>query len=128
MGTDRVPVLRIPTLGVLGVALVLILAALAGTADASLAAGPCSPPVTNVIACENTQPGDPQSDWFVTGSGDQTIQGFGTQMSVNAGQTVNFKIKTPSSNYHIDILRLGYYQGNGARKLVSAMRPTATLP
>jgi hypothetical protein len=92
------------------------------------ATGPCGPPVTNVTACENTQPGDPQSDWFVTGSGDQTIQGFATTMSVNAGQTIKFKISTPSTSYHIDILRLGYYQGNGARKLVSAMKPTATLP
>ena len=36
-------------------------------------------------------------------------------MSVNVGQTINFKIKTPASSYHIDILRLGYYDGDGAR-------------
>ena len=39
-----------------------------------------------------------------------------------------FKINTPATSYHIDILRLGYYQGDGARKVVSDMRPTATLP
>ena len=49
-------------------------------------------------------------------------------MSVNVGQTESFKIKTPSTKYHIDILRLGYYGGNGARKIVSGMLPTATLP
>jgi hypothetical protein len=49
-------------------------------------------------------------------------------MSVNAGQTENFKISTPSTSYHIDILRVGYYQGNGARKVVSNMLPTASLP
>ncbi len=42
------------------------------------AAGPCGPPVTSVIACENTQPGDPTSDWQVSGAGDSTIQGFAT--------------------------------------------------
>ena len=92
------------------------------------AASPCGPPVTSVIACENTLPGDPPSDWQVSGAGDSTIQGFATSMSVNAGETENFKINTPAKSYHIDILRLGYYQGNGARKVVSGMLPTATLP
>jgi hypothetical protein len=92
------------------------------------AAGPCGPPVTSVIACENTLPGDPASDWTVNGAGDSTIQGFATSMSVNAGQTESFKISTPASSYHIDILRVGYYQGNGARKVVSGLLPTASLP
>jgi hypothetical protein len=92
------------------------------------AAGPCGPPVTSVIACENSLPGDPPSDWQVSGAGDSTIQGFATQMSVNVGDTVAFKISTPARAYHIDILRIGYYQGNGARKIVNNMTPTATLP
>ena len=92
------------------------------------AAGPCGPPVVSVIACENTQPGDPPSDWQVSGAGDSTIQGFATAMSVNAGETEYFKISTPAKSYHIDILRIGYYQGNGARKIVSGILPTATLP
>jgi hypothetical protein len=92
------------------------------------AAGPCGPPVVSVIACENSLPGDPTSDWQVSGAGDSTIQGFGTSMSVNPGQTISFKISTPSTRYHIDILRVGYYQGNGARKVVSNMQPSASLP
>ena len=92
------------------------------------AASPCGPPVTSVIACENTLPGDPPSDWQVSGAGDPTIQGFATSMSVNLGQTESFKINTPATSYHIDILRIGYYQGDGARKVVSNMLPTATLP
>ena len=59
-------------------------------------------------------------------SGDPTIQGYATSMSVNAGQTESFKIKTTVDHYHIDILRLGYYGGNGARKVASNIRPTAT--
>ena len=47
-------------------------------------------------------------------------------MSVNVGQTINFKIKTPASSYHIDILRLGYYGGDGARIIASDIQPTAT--
>ena len=49
-------------------------------------------------------------------------------MSVDAGQTINFKIDTPSSAYHIDILRLGWYGGDGARLVATDILPTATLP
>ena len=98
------------------------------TRTIAAAAGPCGPPVASVIACENTLPGDPPSDWQVNGVGDTTIQGFATAMSVNVGETESFKISTPAKAYHIDILRIGYYQGNGARKVVSGMLPTATLP
>ena len=31
---------------------------------------------------------------------------------MNAGQTINFKITTPATSYHIDIYRMGYYQWN----------------
>ena len=48
-------------------------------------------------------------------------------MSVNVGGTVNFKIDTPSTNYRIDIYRLGYYGGVGARK-VASVEPSAALP
>jgi len=67
------------------------------TGGTAAAADPCAAPVTNKVACENTKPGDPPSDWQVNGIGDSSIQGFATSMSVNLGQTVNFKIKTPSS-------------------------------
>ncbi|HEX3243537.1 MAG TPA: N,N-dimethylformamidase beta subunit family domain-containing protein, partial [Solirubrobacterales bacterium] len=98
------------------------------TGGTAAAADPCAAPVTNKVACENTKPGDPPSDWQVNGIGDSSIQGFATSMSVNLGQTVNFKIKTPSSSYHIDILRLGYYGGDGARLIASNIKPTASLP
>src|SRR5499427_6716203 len=108
-------------------AVLLGMLSLAGARPAA-AADPCGPPVTSVIACENTQPGDPASDWQVSGAGDPAIQGFATSMSVNAGQTESFKIDTPASSYHIDILRVGYYQGNGARKVVPNLLPSASLP
>jgi hypothetical protein len=92
------------------------------------AADPCAPPVNNKVACENTKPGDAPADWQVNGIGDSTIQGFATSMSVNLGQTINFKIKTPASSYHIDILRLGYYGGDGARLIASGIQPSAKLP
>ncbi len=115
---------------VLLAAAVLTAAVLLATPGVSRAADAFSscPAGANQIACENALPGDPETDWQIDGNGDPSIQGFATQMSVNAGQTIQFKINTPSRNYHIDILRLGYYGGDGARKIVSAMKPTATLP
>ncbi|QCB96074.1 DUF4082 domain-containing protein [Arthrobacter sp. PAMC25564] len=92
------------------------------------AAGPCTAPIVSKVACENTQPGNPASEWQVTGAGDSTIQGYATSMSVNVGGTVNFKVKTPSTSYHIDVYRLGYYQGLGARKVAANVLPSAVLP
>ncbi|CCQ48349.1 putative uncharacterized protein [Pseudarthrobacter siccitolerans] len=92
------------------------------------AAGPCDVPVVSKVACENTQPGSPSSEWRVTGAGDSTIQGYATSMSVNVGQTVTFKVKTNASAYRIDIFRLGYYQGLGARKVAANLLPSAPLP
>ena len=80
---------------------------------------------TNPIACENQLPGD--TDWQISGSGDPSIQGFASDISVNAGQTVFFKVKTPASNYHLDIYRMGYYGGAGARK-VTTVNPSVSLP
>ena len=57
----------------------------------------------------------------------RTIQGFATDISVNRGQTVNFKIDTNATNYRLDIYRMGYYGGMGARK-VATVNPSATLP
>ena len=66
---------------------------LSQTADSRLVAQ-CGP---NPIVCENAQTGSPSSEWDITGSGDSTIQGFATDISVNTGETVNFKIKTNST-------------------------------
>src|SRR4051794_39836295 len=85
---------------------------------ARAATDPCVAPV-QVIACENGKPGNPPSEWDIDGDGDPSIQGFGTDISVNAGQAIQFKIKTDARAYSIDIYRTGYYGGNGARKVAS---------
>src|SRR3954471_16845887 len=100
---------------------------LAAAAAFALNAGPGRPIVQalgNPIVVENQQTGD--INWDVSGSGDPSIQGFATDISVNTGETVNFKIKTDSNGYSVDIYRLGYYGGTGARKV--ATRGTFTQP
>lgn len=81
----------------------------------------------NPIVTENALPGNPASEWQISGAGDLSIQGFATDISVNKDQTVHFKIKTTATDYSIDIYRLGYYNGDGARK-VGTGQVTATLP
>src|SRR4051794_3654795 len=77
-----------------------------------------APSVTPVIG-ENQLPGTPKSTWDV-GSGDPTIQGFATDISVNHGQTISFKVNdTQLAPYHIDLYRIGYYGGMGARKVAT---------
>ncbi|MBY2919515.1 DUF4082 domain-containing protein [Rhizobium leguminosarum] len=73
----------------------------------------------NKIALENLKQGNPISEWGLEGDGGGTIQGFATEISTNIGQTVDFKIATDSTHYRIDIYRIGYYGGAGARKVDS---------
>jgi hypothetical protein len=88
---------------------------------------PCMPPAPNAIVCENSKPGSPESEWDIDGVGDASIQGFATEISVNRGETVRFKIDTPAHGYRLDIYRLGYYGGLGAR-FITTVDPFAPLP
>jgi hypothetical protein len=104
-----------------------------GSASASVdTSNPCGPPVVNPVACENTLPGSPPSGpngWDIGAQpGDLSIQGFATDASVDVGQTVSFKIKTDSSAYHLDIYRVGWYGGDGARLIAGDVNPSAALP
>ncbi len=79
----------------------------------------------NPIVCENALPGDKPSNWEISGVGNANLQGFATSMSVDAGETERFKIDTTASSYKIEILRLGYYNGDGARVVASNISPLA---
>lgn len=84
-------------------------------------------PHVNKIVQENQLPGAPSTEWDINGWGDPTIQGFGHDISINVGETIYFKIKTDSTDYRLDIYRMGYYGGLGAR-LVDTIRPLVPLP
>ncbi|MEA2782724.1 MAG: hypothetical protein QOK29_4268, partial [Rhodospirillaceae bacterium] len=88
------------------------------------AALPANP---NPISQENQLPGNPPSEWEVNANS-TNIEGFTTDISVNHGTTLNFKINTNSTNYRIDIYRLGYYGGNGARKVATLQHQNASAP
>jgi VCBS repeat-containing protein len=108
----------------------------------ALAQGTGCAALTTPIACENALPGTP--GWDISGAGDADVQGFATEISTNrvdsAGQpnTVHFKVKTTGAgnvadraSFTIDIYRLGYYRGDGARKVTAvpiAVAPAAPQP
>ncbi|MCA1585382.1 MAG: hypothetical protein LC791_11670, partial [Acidobacteria bacterium] len=100
---------------------------LPGSTFEAQTADPCAPPLGNAVTCENALPGNPANEWDIAGAGDESIQGFATDISVNRGQTIQFKVDTNASAYRLDIYRLGYYGGLGARK-VATVTPAATLP
>ena len=90
--------------------------------SAALTTGP------NAIVLENEKAGTPESIWQISpGQDSTTLQGFTTSMSTNVGGEVDFKIDnlTGNGNYQIDIYRLGYYGGDGAR-LVDTIQHQST--
>ena len=99
-------------------------AATSNAATVSLTVGTVPAP-ENPIVTENNLPGNPRSEWDLNRGASSTIEGYAAQFSVDQGRTVDFKINTSSSNYRIDIYRLGYYGGSGARKVATINR---TLP
>ena len=108
------------TAAVAGTLGLVALAAPAGATD------PCGVG-SNPIVCENSKPGTDPSVWDISGAGDSSIQGFATDISVNVGGTIGFKIDTAATAYTIDIYRTGWYGGLGARKIAS-VTPSAALP
>ncbi|MDP9119906.1 MAG: DUF4082 domain-containing protein [Acidobacteriota bacterium] len=113
---------------------VLLLAAARGvtgaedvTRQASETARPAVQAISPVVA-ENEQPGTGPEVWdLAQGRSDPDLLGFTTEISVNRGETVYFKIKTSAASYHLDIYRIGYYGGLGARKITTVF-PSAHLP
>ena len=70
----------------------------------------------NPIVAENALPGSPMSEWTVPNFRDNRIAGFGTKMSLNAGETIRFKIDVQGGAFFsLKIYRIGYYNGDGAR-------------
>jgi hypothetical protein len=81
----------------------------------------------NKIMAENLLEGSPSTEWDVVGAGSPAIQGFTTDISVNVGETVWFKVSMMAAAYRLDVYRMGYYGGAGARQ-VARLSPFVALP
>ncbi|WP_426245723.1 N,N-dimethylformamidase beta subunit family domain-containing protein [Nocardioides sp. LHG3406-4] len=87
-------------------------------------APPAGAACANEIACENAKPGTPKSVWDIQEAGDETIQGFATQISVNRGERIDFKVDTTAPSFSVEIYRTGWYAGDGARRIDTQPIPT----
>ncbi|HVT60333.1 MAG TPA: DUF4082 domain-containing protein [Thermoanaerobaculia bacterium] len=77
---------------------------------------------------ENQNPGVAPGVWDLAGGkSDPLLAGFSTDISYEPGETVAFKVKTEARAYRLDVYRLGWYGGKGAR-LLAAVRPSVPLP
>jgi methionine-rich copper-binding protein CopC len=102
-------------------AVVVIGSLMAVVPRASTAAASCD----NPVACENELPGTPQSTWDMNSNEGGTIQGFADPFSVNVGDAINFKVQSLAASYVINIYRIGYYGGDGAR-LITTLTPDSS--
>jgi len=78
------------------------------------------------VARENQQPGT--RSWILENHAIDTasryrcpwVEGYASKTRVIAGERIAFFVSTrPASDYHIDIYRMGYYQGHGGRHMGS---------
>ncbi|HEY9293965.1 MAG TPA: N,N-dimethylformamidase beta subunit family domain-containing protein, partial [Microlunatus sp.] len=80
---------------------------------------------TNSIQAENALKGSDPDEW---GSWNRdTIQGYTTKFSYLPGETVDFKVKTDSPDWRIRVYRMGWYGGDGARRM-DDVTPSVSLP
>ena len=82
--------------------------------------------MSNPVQTENALPGS--AGWVLTNPAtNREIEGYASLTSVNRGNTINFFVST-SGPYTIDIYRMGWYGGTGARKMPgSPITLTGTL-
>ncbi|MFN0197510.1 MAG: N,N-dimethylformamidase beta subunit family domain-containing protein [Planctomycetaceae bacterium] len=103
-----------------------VLAASLATAAGTHADGkaPSAAGTPNRIAAENMKPGS--RDWQLTraqldrlgGVRSPTIEGYCSKQSVSAGETIEIKVSAdPAEKFQIEIFRMGYYGGAGARHM-----------
>jgi hypothetical protein len=87
-------------------------------ADGAMTAGGAQPQGANPIQRENRRAGSRSWSLDDTAKPRKKIEGFASEVSLLPGQTVHFHISTtPAAYYRIELYRLGWYRGAGARLL-----------
>src|SRR5438034_9063510 len=73
----------------------------------------------NAIQTENNLPGDPNWNDFSASLTQDALSGYGSKISVNHGDSIDFFVTTTAPSFSIDIYRTGWYHGDGARLMTS---------
>src|SRR5262249_60331956 len=90
-----------------------------GTGSASAASAAIVPAPLNPIQVENRLPGDPNWGDFAGPATPDVISGYGSRISINHGQSLDSSVTTTASSVSINIYRMGWYGGAGARLMQS---------
>jgi len=80
----------------------------------------------NPIQIENGKTGT--TEWKLTNRGYATgaIEGYASETSVNRGGQIKLFVNTAAPSFTMDIFRMGYYGGAGARRMLPTITVTGT--
>ncbi len=70
-------------------------------------------PMSRRIVEENQRPGS--AWWIPTQQVPRSIEGFADHVSAQAGDVVTLYVNTVAPTFHVDVIRMGWYQGLGGR-------------
>ena len=94
------------------VAIAMIVSALADRPGTAVGRARASAAHRSVIWRENQEAGN--RGWLAPAAPNGAIEGYGSQLSVVAGQTVELHVRTdPAALYRVAVYRLGWYGGGG---------------
>lgn len=65
------------------------------------------------IALENARPG--QGDWILTDPADHEVEGYASATSIQRGEPLRLYINSIDPSVTVDVYRMGWYGGTGAR-------------
>ncbi len=86
-------------------------------APSNLQAPAPSLPPPNETVVENQKPGT--SSWEIAKPAlGREIEGYASRTSVNRGESIDLFVSTVDAHYTIDVFRMGWYDGAGARQVV----------
>ena len=105
--------------------LALLAGLVSGCGGRLLRPGTAAPDPTRV---ENARPGAP--DWELTAPAiDREIEGYASATSVDRGAAVDLYVSTSEPAYAVDVFRMGWYGGAGARRVAGPIaRPGRAQP
>ena len=79
----------------------------------------------NVTQMENAKPGS--ADWQLSNPAmNHEIEGFASLTSVNRGSQISFLVNTSDPTFILEVFRMGWYSGAGARRMMSPVQLTGT--
>jgi hypothetical protein len=88
--------------------------------------GAAPPQSLNPTIAENAKPGAP--DWELTQPAlEREIEGYASRTSVNAGEAIEIFVSTRDPRYTLDVYRMGWYGGTGARRVAGPFERDGVL-